>query len=165
MSLLKAGAKAYPLAHPLAHALSASLGTSSRIEENIMNEQARPKPKFLPARRLTLLGSVAGLAIAVVAAGPVSHINLPFTNAPAIAAEAAAQPSGFADLVAKVKPAVISVRVKLNEASTASDQKALPFQPGSPLEKFFRQFGMPGAGDGQKPRMLTGEGSGFFISP
>ena len=130
-----------------------------------MNEQPRAKPKFLPARRLTLLGSVAGLAIAVVAAGPASHINLPFTSAPAIAAEAAAQPSGFADLVAKVKPAVVSVRVKLNEASTASDQKALPFQPGSPLEKFFRQFGMPGAGDGQKPRMGTGEGSGFFISP
>ena len=130
-----------------------------------MNEQTRTKRKTLAARRLTLLGSVAGLAIAILAAGPGSHLNIPLAGTPAIAAEAAAQPAGFADLVAKVKPAVISVRVKINEASTGLDQqKELPFPPGSPMEKFFRQFGMPGNGQAQKPRIVTGEGSGFFIS-
>ena len=32
---------------------------------------------------------------------------------------ASEQPTGFADLVAKVKPAVISVRVQMDEASQA----------------------------------------------
>jgi serine protease Do len=43
----------------------------------------------------------------------------------------------------------------------------LPFQPGSPSEKFFQQFGfqnMPNAVP-QRHEMITGEGSGFFISP
>ena len=85
-------------------------------------------------------------------------------HAHAQAAEVTSQPAGFADLVAKVKPAVISVRVKINEAATGTDEHAQPFQPSSPLEKFFRQFGLPGAPNGQRPRMMTGEGSGFFIS-
>ena len=130
----------------------------------MMNEQTRTKRKTLTARRLTLLGSVAGLAVAILAVGPGSHLNIPHAGTPAIAAEAAAQPAGFADLVAKVKPAVISVRVKINQASIALDQKELPFPPGSPMEKFFRQFGMPGNDQAQKPRIVTGEGSGFFIS-
>ncbi|HKN10459.1 MAG TPA: trypsin-like peptidase domain-containing protein, partial [Pseudomonadota bacterium] len=128
-------------------------------------EQPRPKRRSLAARRLTLLGSTAALGIAILAAGPGSHWNLPHMSTPAVAAEAATQPAGFADLVAKVKPAVISVRVKLGEASTGLSQRELPFPPGSPLEKFFRQFGLPGNGNGQKPQMVTGEGSGFFISP
>src|SRR5262249_36264914 len=39
----------------------------------------------------------------------------------------------------------------------------MPFQPGSPFERFFKQFGMPD----MKPRgksVITGQGSGFFIS-
>ena len=127
------------------------------------NRQPSPKRRFLRARRLTLLGTTAALGIALLAAGPVSHVNLPL-SAPAVAAEAAVQPAGFADLVARVKPAVISVRVKLSEPASGLSQNALPFPPGSPMEKFFRQFGLPGNGNGGKPQIVTGEGSGFFIS-
>jgi serine protease Do len=77
---------------------------------------------------------------------------------------------GFADLVNKVKPAVISVRVKMTEGPTLSSNSngddGLPFPPGSPMDKFFRQFGIPipqqGAPQGRQ--VVTGEGSGFFIS-
>ena len=127
------------------------------------NRQPSPKRRFLRARRLTLLGTTAALGIALLAAGPVSHVNLPL-SAPAVAAETAVQPAGFADLVARVKPAVISVRVKLSEPASGLSQNALPFPPGSPMEKFFRQFGLPGNGNGGKPQIVTGEGSGFFIS-
>ncbi len=77
---------------------------------------------------------------------------------------------GFADLAAKVEPAVISVHVKLDQAPTLSSDRdsddGLPFPPGSPLDKFFRQFGLPvPQGDGQGRGPITGEGSGFFISP
>src|SRR5262245_32551267 len=44
----------------------------------------------------------------------------------------------------------------------------LPFPPDSPMERFFRRFGMPDANPekGRQPhhRYVTGQGSGFFIT-
>jgi serine protease Do len=85
------------------------------------------------------------------------------------ASESTAQaPSGFADLVGKVKPAVISVRVKIDDGGNAqvTEQRGdnAPDQFGAP-EQFFRQFGFRGPnGMPQQHHMVTGEGSGFFIS-
>jgi len=65
---------------------------------------------FLKSRRIALLASIAGVWIASLVAN--GELNKPLGwIAPAAAAEAA-QPGGFADLVARVKPAVISVRVR-----------------------------------------------------
>ena len=43
----------------------------------------------------------------------------------------------------------------------------IPFEPGSPMEKFFQQFGFQNMPNGMQRRheFITGEGSGFFISP
>ena len=68
-------------------------------------------------RRIVLLSSAAGLALALLIAGPSGYLPhiAPAWNLAAQAADATSQPApGFADLVAKVKPAVISVRVKLD---------------------------------------------------
>jgi serine protease Do len=139
---------------------------------------AAPRKIFRP-RRLALLASVAGLSMAVLAAGPVANY-LPVWTASAHAAESTAQaPTGFADLVSKVKPAVISVRVKIDEdggnaAVTQRDSDGNSDQSGSP-EQFFQQFGFRGPNgfrgfggpDGipHQHQVITGEGSGFFISP
>jgi serine protease Do len=142
--------------------------------------------KFLSARRLVLLASVAAVGTALLMAGPGGyHANLPAWTAAASAADSTMQhPSGFADIVTKVKPAVISVRVKIPaSAEPASmqqqgddDQDAVPAVPGSPMDKFFKQFGdqfgRPGRQGqqgqrGQTPQghqTITGEGSGFFIT-
>ena len=73
-------------------------------------------------------------------------------------------PVGFADIVEKVKPAVISVRVKMERpAHSGLSDDDLPFPPGSPFEHFFKRFGMPNSGEGGH-RVITGQGSGFFIS-
>jgi serine protease Do len=76
------------------------------------------------------------------------------------------QPVGFADIVEHVKPSVISVRVKSTDKSELGED--LPFQPGSPMERFFRRFGGPDGFPGHRgPRgrgAVTGQGSGFFIS-
>ena len=74
------------------------------------------------------------------------------------------KPVGFADIVEKVKPAVISVRVKIDRpaASHSGNEQEIPFPPGSPFERFFKRFGMPNAPSG--PEVITGQGSGFFIS-
>ena len=55
-----------------------------------------------------------------------------------------AQPIGFADIVERVKPSVISVKVNINEKVAKDDgdnDDDSPFQPGSPMERFFRRFG------------------------
>jgi len=124
-------------------------------------------PRRFSARRLALLASVAGIAIAVVAGAPITDRELAPVSA-AQAAETAPAPAGFADLVAKVKPAVISVRVRIEESGNTNGMSWSgdnPFPPGSPMQKFFQQFGMPG--NGMTPpgkQVITGEGSGFFIS-
>jgi serine protease Do len=141
-------------------------------------------PKSLTARRLVLLASVAGVGAALVLSGTFGYrtSSLPAWTSAAAAADSTMQhPSGFADLVTKVKPAVISVRVKIPASAEPAmmrqdhdgdDQNAIPAQPGSPLDKFFQQFGQqfgrPGQGGrngGQSHETIVGEGSGFFISP
>lgn len=86
----------------------------------------------------------------------------------AVAAEvdaaSAPSPIGFADIIERVKPAVVGVRVKLEEAVSSGDtQQELPFPPGSPLDRFFHQFGVP-IPDSPVPKSATGLASGFFIS-
>jgi serine protease Do len=78
-------------------------------------------------------------------------------------------PVGFADIVEKVKPAVISVRVKVDGGSETTGLNSNEVPPG--LREFFRRFGMPDGQNGPEgmPRgrgrnVITGQGSGFFIS-
>jgi serine protease Do len=131
--------------------------------------------KFLTARRLVLLASVAGVGAAVLLAGPGGYrASLPAWTSAAGAAETTLQhPTGFADIVTKVKPAVISVRVKMAASAEPAvmqqngDEDAIPGVPGSPLDKFFQQFGRQGRGQNGAPQgrhSVTGEGSGFFIT-
>ncbi len=127
-----------------------------------------PKVRILSARRLVLLAGVAGLGVTMLLGGTGM---LPKATGPALTSIAYAQgvqrPAGFADIVEKVKPAVISVRVKVGSP------KLMGFfdgsSPNSQMERFFRRFGAP---DGLLPdepraprqRFTTGQGSGFFIS-
>ncbi len=112
------------------------------------------KPRVLTARRIALLASVAGIGAALLLAGPSGYWPSAFGTPAASAADATLQhPVGFADLVTKVKPAVISVRVKIPASAEPAmmqefgqgrrndDQQQIPAQPGSPLDKFFQQFG------------------------
>ena len=83
------------------------------------------------------------------------------------AASSVAQP-GFADMVERVKPSVISVKVTMKKATDASENSD-DEGSGSPMERFFHQFGGPD-GVPRKPghdgryRGMMGQGSGFFIS-
>jgi serine protease Do len=123
----------------------------------------------LTVRRFALLASVAAVAGGLLLAGPGGFDRMNGFASPAQAAEAvhAQNPASFADLVAKVKPAVISVRVKITQDETTGSGggNVIPMQPGAPMEKFFQQFGFNNPPNGAHPRqVITGEGSGFFIS-
>ncbi len=133
-----------------------------------MNDNALQSRRIPSARRVALLATtIAGIGAAAMLLS--SNMVSPF--APAAQAQNLSEkvqqlpqkPVGFADIVEKVKPAVISVRVKIDQpVETNNTDDNLPFPPGSPLEKFFRQFGMPSMPNGHE--IITGQGSGFFIS-
>ena len=135
-----------------------------------MTTNQNPHRRILSARRLTLLGSAALVGAALAFGGPAGHFAGP---ANAATAQAQQGPAGFADLISKVKPAVISVRVKIDQAASASDsdepqmrgEEGMPSFKGTPFEKFFRQYGENGSGRAMPHHeMVTGVGSGFFIS-
>src|SRR5947208_13316092 len=76
----------------------------------------------------------------------------------------AAHPQGFADVVERVKPSVISVKVTMKERLSNAANKSDDGGSGSPMERFFHQFGGPD-GMPQNPgregqqRELMGQGS------
>jgi serine protease Do len=131
-------------------------------------DQRRPNPS---ARRLMLLAGVAAVGAAGWLSGVVPPASLPVATL--ARATEMQRPVGFADIVEKVKPAVIAVRVKVGGGERLSLNDNDPFAPGSPFERFFRRFGSP---DGAEPsipnpprgprgrNLMVGQGSGFFIS-
>ena len=132
------------------------------------------KRRVLSARRVILLTTtIAALGAAALVVAPDFNLSVRYPGAWAQnlteQAHKLPAPIGFADIVEKVKPAVISVRVKIDggaQTTGTGDFENLP--PG--LREFFRRFGGPDMPNGQHgmPRgghnMITGQGSGFFIS-
>jgi serine protease Do len=127
----------------------------------------RASSRTVLPRRIALLASVAVLGIGVGIGAADLYRQPQGLVGSAYAADTAAQPAGFADLVARVKPAVISVRVRLQQANN-EENGGITIQPGSPMDRFFRQFGFQDMPNGmqqqQQQRVVEAEGSGFFIS-
>jgi serine protease Do len=136
------------------------------------NRPFREWPRALSARRFVLLATVASLGVAAATLGPSGFRQAAHpTFATASAAESMQRPAGFADLVAKVKPAVMSVRVKVDAGGEMmSFDGELPSPPNSQMQRFFHHFGVPEGGltpdNPGRPhnQLVTGQGSGFFIS-
>jgi serine protease Do len=117
------------------------------------------------ARRWVLLGTTIlslGIAGALIAPDVARHAAL--AQNVSQQAQTVQRPVGFADIVEKVKPAVISVRVKMNGGpQLSSDSGPLP----RGFERFFRRFGpdmFPDMPQGPRGPRQSGQGSGFFIS-
>jgi len=77
------------------------------------SDRSAPKSRIFAARRLALAAGVAGLGAAVLFAGPALVPQSGALSGGAYA-QGLQRPVGFADIVEKVKPAVISVRVKMD---------------------------------------------------
>jgi serine protease Do len=145
------------------------------------------KSRRWSTRRLALLASVAALGATVLMTSPGLLPTNGLSSLNAIAyAQNAQRPVGFADIVERVKPTVISVRVKVESGvrNNMNFEDSQQFPENSPMDRFFRRFGQP---DGTQPdqrgqqrpdqrgqqqpdqrnprnRFVTGQGSGFFIS-
>ncbi|MBM1170016.1 Do family serine endopeptidase [Microvirga arabica] len=132
-----------------------------------------------PKARSALLGAVALAALVTTAGG----VALPaFAQAPqTIVAPQSTVPS-FADVVERVKPAVVSVRAKAGDAKQAQvsgDRQTSPnfnlpdfgLPDDHPFQEFFKRFRGEGGRDSEAPRFGRpgprqgiSQGSGFFIS-
>ncbi len=128
--------------------------------------------------------ALASVAAAALVAGGAVGAGFVQPSTPALAQalpktpiEAPEHPPGsFAGIVNKVKPAVVAVKVKLNDDATDDDDDG----PGRPnmeqvppqLREFFKRFGQGGPNGGQNgpkgPQQKQGQrgavGSGFIIS-
>ncbi len=116
------------------------------------------------AVRAILLGACVALATPLIVV------------VPDVPAQARSAPDSFADLAAKLLPAVVNI----SSTHTVQARTGVPggpelpmFPPGSPFEQFFRDFlnrNRPGGkgGENQPPapeRSLQSLGSGFIIDP
>jgi len=130
------------------------------------------KSRFFSPRRLMLLAGVAGLGATVLLTTPGFLPKSGLATNGAAYAQSAQRPVGFADIVETVKPAVISVRVKINGGPQVMGFDALPTPrstpgtPGTPMDRFFRRLpDIPNELRRAPGRnLVTGQGSGFFIS-
>jgi serine protease Do len=150
---------------------------NQRSDSSSSNSGFQPKSRSrLSARKIALMATVAvGLGVGGYGFGsPSTSFNILGTAAHAQVnneVSKVAQPTGFADIVARVKPSVISVKVTMGDRVAGASDRG-DDQSDSPMEKFFRRFGGP---DGLPPGLrehrggghgiMMGQGSGFFISP
>ena len=136
---------------------------SSAATESPSSRSLTRKPVLLAAAALiatSALGLMLGNGMPFAAAETATQqtIETPFGRAPLT----------FADLVAKVSPAVVSINVK-GDVKVADNDMQIPGMPDlpedNPLYDFFKQFrkGMPQAPS--RPTPSLAQGSGFFITP
>src|SRR3984893_1440094 len=127
-----------------------------------------PRRSLFSARKFALMASVvAGLGVAVYgfspSPGPVDIFSSPAHAQVNNEVRKVEKPVGFADIVERVKPSVISVKVNITQKLAKDDgndednDDSSPFQPGSPMERFFRRFGGP---DGLPPGLRGGPRGG-----
>jgi serine protease Do len=136
---------------------------SSAANESTRLRKLTRKPVLLAAAALIAtgaLGLILGNSVpsAVAETATQKTIETPFGRAPL----------SFADLVAKVSPAVVSINVK-GDVKVADNDSEIPGMPDipedNPLYDFFKQFrkGMPQAPS--RPTPSLAQGSGFFVTP
>lgn len=86
-----------------------------------------------------------------------------FLIAPSLFAD---MPRTFADLVAKVSPAVVNISTTQSiEDKNPSNSFDFTFPPGSPFEDYFHEFGLPDGDTNKGTQQRIGLGSGFIIDP
>ena len=132
----------------------------------------------IPARKRTAKWLGAAAVAALIAGGAVES-GLVAPNSAHAELRSMAQPiqnvPSFADVIEQVKPAVVAVKVKVQNVASGGDDDNPGFSmpdlpPGHPMERFFRQFrdGQRDQERGQRPerprRFGQSLGSGFFIS-
>jgi serine protease Do len=122
-----------------------------------MRAESRAQVRHGARRRWHCLGA---LMFAIVAAEIAR--SCPAALAAEVDAVGLNAPVGFAEVIERVRPAVVGVRVKTDGRGQPGDIQFDALLPGSPLDRFFRQFGI--IPENPAPKAGLSVGSGFFIS-
>ncbi len=148
--------------------------TDRPVDLSNLPSYSAPRRSLLSARKFALMASVvAGLGVAAYGYGPaLKDIDVLTTAAHAQVnkdVRQVQQPIGFADIVERVKPSVISVRVKINEKTPENALEDSPFPPDlrwnvSSVASVVRMAFRADVAAAAVVRLVTGQGSGFFIS-
>ncbi|MFA5955917.1 Do family serine endopeptidase [Hyphomicrobium sp.] len=138
------------------------------MDETKMNAAQHSGGRVIANHKIKLAACAA--IVAILGAGAVLAADKPLPNALMTPVADLSTPGtsqlavpSFADLVQRVKPAVVSVFVKAEQVDDVSDTpeqgenpfQGLPFQPGPQSQD---QNGRP------QPHLMQAQGSGFFIS-
>jgi len=119
--------------------------------------------------RAGLLGAAAVLALAVAAPGlvaPSARAEAPASQSTPQLLAAPAGPASFADVVERVKGAVVAIKVKAVETAslTGEGEDGPELSPDDPLYHFFKRFGEGRPGGAPHKHVTQSQGSGFVIS-
>ncbi|MFN3673774.1 MAG: trypsin-like peptidase domain-containing protein [Bosea sp. (in: a-proteobacteria)] len=124
--------------------------------------------KSILKRGIMIAGAATlGIGLAAGIADGALKLDHPAFAQPIQLSGVQSQLPSFADMVEKVKPAVVSVRVKTRVETANDDESGIEgLPPGHPLERFFKRFedeqgNRPGR---PQPRQGMSQGSGFFVS-
>jgi len=138
-----------------------------------MAQRRRPEGRRF---RVALLSGAAALALGATLISPPQ--SFAWGQAPGVQSQSSSQsggqsalpasgPQSFADVVERVKPAVVAIKTKALEAGGGPEEgfPGMPpeLSPDDPLYRFFRHFGEPPGGRRQK-HMTQAQGSGFVIT-
>jgi serine protease Do len=121
-------------------------------------------PSIKPtSRKRAAAGAMASLRRLALTGLALAFVGLPGLSLSVAASAASLPPETFADLAAKVTPAVVNISSTHHEAADSSDQ-TMPFDfpPGSPFEQFFKHF-REQQGRDHGGQDMTALGSGFLI--
>jgi serine protease Do len=133
-------------------------------------DATRDLRRVFSLRRSVVLAAVFGICIdgAGVLVGPhdVTQSRLlgwPTSLARAQTSKPSNRLSDFADIVDRVRPAVIGIRAQVEDEETTGQRPRPPGSQGSPFERF---FGAPQERPDvpRRPQRTATQGSGFFIS-
>src|SRR5687768_6672119 len=122
-----------------------------------MNSKESGKVRYAYGVTMALLAGGTALSIATGPVGAQVAQNAPAAMAPRGA------PQSFADLAARLQPAVVNISTKQRVPVRA--------QTADPFEEIFRRFGIPNSPQGEggegegRTREAGSLGSGFIISP
>ena len=132
-------------------------GRGAWVRTNPMSKNRFIFAGFIALRRTLAISTLLIACASCPCGAPAGEINA-----------ATARPVGFAEIVAKVKPAVIAVTVRLeSDAQMESDEpdapsRSQPFSENSPLHRHF--FGSPQRQPSPGRQIKMALGSGFFVS-
>ena len=110
-----------------------------------------------PPKTPAAFGLTSRPAVASLAAATISSLLMP------VAGQSRGAPDSFADLTAKLMPAVVNISTTQVVKGKKQKQPEFMVPPGSPFEEFFKEFLERNRPKNRGPRRATSLGSGFII--